>query len=178
MNDTPWEAIATSMVLAGLALGAWVWQDHVRQTQPKPVVTEPWQQITQQLPMPTALDAPSTVTTESLQAVVKANPFSPLRRLAPKSAASEAAAPVKPPTPVFAYKGRVVMGTKQRGILEDAQQKKTFFVQVGQDVAGFHVEDIAEDHVVLVNLQTKETVNVPLASKTAPEPTKPKAPSP
>ena len=171
MSDTPWDAIATALVCMVIAAGAWVWQSHVQATQPKPVATEPWQHVKEQLPMPSPLEDASAVSTDALQAVVQANPFSPLRRNVPKPAESEAnRSPSKPAAPVFSYKGRVVMGTKQRGILEDAQQKKTFFVQAGQDVAGFNVKEITEDHVVLTNLQTKEELMVGLASKIAPEP--------
>ena len=170
MNDTPWDAIVTALVSMMIASGAWVWQNHVHATQPKPIATEPWQHVKEQLPMPSPLEDASAVSTDALQAVVQANPFSPLRRNVPKSAASEASqAPSKPAAPVFSYKGRVVMGAKQRGILQDSQQKKTFFVQAGQDVAGFNVKDITEDHVVLINLQTKEELVLGLASKIAQE---------
>ena len=60
------------------------------------------------------------------------------------------------------------MGNQQRAIVEEGASHKTYFLQVGQTVAGFKVLDIGQKQVVLSNLATQEELVVSLASLTAP----------
>src|SRR3989338_9136504 len=122
------------------------------------------------VPCPLSLRIPSETTAETWQGLLRANPFSRARRhVSPPAAEAPTGTPEKPLPPQFVFKGRVSMGTKQRGILEDRRQKKTHFVQVGQDVLGFRVVEIAEDRIVLSDVKTNERVDIPLASKAAAE---------
>jgi hypothetical protein len=66
-------------------------------------------------------------------------------------------------SPKFVYKGRINVGSRQRAILEDAAARKTYFLEVGQAVAGFKVLDIAENRVVLSDPQTNQEVVVSLS---------------
>jgi hypothetical protein len=100
---------------------------------------------------------------------VKANPFSPQRRTAPPQTTSGAAgtsgaAAAKPATQLV-YKGRVSLGATQRAIVEDVTTKKTYFLQVGQEVAGYKVLDMAENEVVLSDVKTHETLQLRLTPK-------------
>ena len=168
MKDSPVEAIATAVVCMALALVAWQWQQAIRRRQPRAVVAEPWEHVKELFPTPDALEPPSATEAETLQRIVQANPFSRQRRHVAQPAEDTTETAQTPPPASFVFKGRVVMGPKQRGILEDRRQKKTVFVQAGQEVSGFQVVDIKEEEMVLLNLETKEELHVPLASKTSP----------
>ncbi|MBI4354123.1 MAG: hypothetical protein HY595_02690 [Candidatus Omnitrophica bacterium] len=164
MKDSPVESIVATIVCVTLAFMAWQWQQAIRRRQPPLVVAEHWEHVKELFPTPEALESPSATDPETLQRVVQVNPFSRQRRHVSKPA-EETAAEEKPLPVSFVFKGRVVMGAKQRGILEDRRQKKTVFVQAGQEVSGFQVVDIKEEEMVLLNLETKEELHVPLASK-------------
>lgn len=170
MKDTPVDAIVLAVVCAGTSLTAWQWQRAMQQRQPSALVSEHWEHVHELFPAPDPFRLPSDTAPEVLQGVVRANPFSRGRRHVPPppSGAAEGA-PEKPLPPQFAFKGRVVMGTKQRAVLEDRRAKKTHLVQAGQEIEGFTVVEIAEDHVVLSNHKTAEQLNIPLASKVAVE---------
>ncbi len=161
--------MVTAVVFVALSLVAWNWQQTMRARQPPSVVAERWEHVQELFPTPEPLKPPSETDPETLQKALQANPFSRQRRHVPKPAEEAGATPQQPLPPQFVFKGRVVMGTKQRGILEDRQQKKTFFVQAGQEVVGFQVVEITEDQVVLLKLDTKEEVRLPLASKATTE---------
>jgi hypothetical protein len=60
------------------------------------------------------------------------------------------------------------MGTKQRAVLQDVTSQKTYFLQLGQEVAGFKVLDIAENRVLLSDPHTQEEVVVPITTKPSP----------
>lgn len=168
MKDTPVESMVLAGVLAGVSLAAWQWQRTLHARQPSSVLTERWEHVRELFPPPEPFRIPSETTAETWQGLLRANPFSRARRHVPPAAAeAPTGAPEEPLPPQFVFKGRVSMGTKQRGILEDRRQKKSHFVQVGQDVLGFRVVEIAEDHIVLSDLKTNERVDIPLASKAA-----------
>ncbi|HAM41066.1 MAG TPA: hypothetical protein DDX89_05065 [Candidatus Omnitrophica bacterium] len=170
MKDAPVESIVLAVVCAGVSLAAWQWQRALHARQPSAVVTERWEHVRELFPPPEPLRIPSETTAETWQGLLRANPFSRARRhVSPPAAEAPTGTPEKPLPPQFVFKGRVSMGTKQRGILEDRRQKKTHFVQVGQDVLGFRVVEIAEDRIVLSDVKTNERVDIPLASKAAAE---------
>ena len=167
-RETPVEAIVAAVILMGLSSAAWSWRQAIRHHQSPAVETERWEHVRKLFPEPQPLEMPSETGAETLQSVVHANPFSRLRRHLTKEASETAGSstPTEPVPPQFVFKGRMVMGTKERGILEDRQQKKTYFVQTGQEVAGFSVVAIAEDQIVLSNRKTNEELRIPLTSKT------------
>jgi hypothetical protein len=170
MKDSPVDSIVLAVVCGGASIAAWQWQHITQQRQPPAVASEHWEHVRDLFPAPEAFRLPSETAPEALQGVVRANPFSRGRRHVPQPATgTPAGAPEKPLPPQFAFKGRVVMGSKQRGVLEDRRKKKTHLVQVGQEIEGFTVVEIAEDHVVLSNAETAEQLNIPLASKVAAE---------
>lgn len=170
MKNSPVESIVLAGVLAGVSLAAWQWQRTLPARQPSTAVTERWEHVRELFPPPEPVRIPSETASETWQGLLRANPFSRARRHVPPPAAeASAGAPKEPLPPQFVFKGRVAMGTKERGILEDRQQKKTHFVQVGQDVLGFRVVEIGEDRIVLSDVKTNERVDVPLASKAAAE---------
>lgn len=129
--------------------------------------------------MPQTAVPRSPVTSNTLEAVVLANPFSSKRRAAPvPSDSSEIPADAAPgtpdakPQPTFVYKGRIALGDRSRAIVEDRTTQKTYFVEVGQEVAGFKVLDMTENRVVLSDLQTRQEVVVSLTSSSPPAPRK------
>ena len=179
MKDTPVDSIVLAVVFTGVSLAAWQWQHTLHQRQPSTVVTEHWEQVRELFPAPEPFRIPSDTAPETLQGIVRANPFSRERRhIPPPTTEASVNKPAEPLPPQFVFKGRVVMGTKQRGILEDRQHNKTYFVQVGQEVVGLTVVEIAEDHIVLSDVKTNEQVSISLASKTASESGPPGKPKP
>ena len=122
--------------------------------------------------MPPELTDAQKVSPEIFEAIISANPFSPVRRIATPSGESRPgegpAELTAPPKPQFAYKGLIKLGNRQRAILEETTTHKTHFLEVGQEVAGFKVLDIAENRVVLSDPQTKEELVVSVASKASP----------
>ena len=128
--------------------------------------------IKEDYPIISEVPALSTLPPETAEAVVRANPFSPQRRLKPPSSGggegAEPGEPTAPPKPKFLFKGRIDLGKRQRAIVEEASTHKTYFLELGQEVAGFKVLDIAENRVVLSDLQTHEEVIVSIAVPVAP----------
>lgn len=168
MKDLPWETLVVAGVLAPALVGVWGWQQGLQRQLSASTATEPWQQVRERYPMPAPFKPSPELSEAFLRSVVRANPFSPTRRQAAQDAggeAGEASAPSAPPPPQFIFKGRIVMGTKQRAVLEDAASKKTFFLQVGQEVAGFKVLDITENQVVLSNPNSQEPLRISLTQK-------------
>lgn len=166
----PWDTIALAILLACVAAGTWQWQHRVRASRKAPALTEPWKHVREQFPLPASGDEMMTAPELNLEALLKANPFSAKRREEPSKPAAGGAqggkADAKAP-PKFVYKGRVTMGTKQRAVIEDLTTKKTHFLQVGQEVAGFRVLDIGETQVVLSNPNSPEPVTLSLTPKAA-----------
>jgi len=165
-------AVSLAM-LAGLLVGgaAW-WRIRVLRAPSTEVTEESWHHV--QDMYPTVQDAADGVTlsTELIKEVVRANPFTPERRLVPPPERTETAGGVvgsgPAPGPMFAYKGRVNLGARQRAIIEHLATHKTYFLEVGQEVAGFKLLDIQESQVVLSEPQTHEAVAVTLTSAALP----------
>lgn len=158
--------------LAAVAAAAWWWQAAAGQSQPPAPVAMPWRHVEEQYPMPTEVGDAQPLSPDVLTAIMAANPFSSVRRLKPPTDASTsegtAASSTTPPAPKFVFKGLIRFGNRQRAILEDLTIHKTHFLEVGQEVAGFKVLDIAENRVVLSDPQTKEELVVSIASKASP----------
>ena len=163
-----------AVCVALIAAGAWRWQVGVfRSVRSDPhLKADAWEHVKTQYPMPLEPSPPPALSTELFEAVVNANPFSPQRGTAGHPAAPEAGGAgggaAAPASPKFVYKGRINVGSHQRAILEDTAAHKTYFLEVGQAVAGFKVLDIAEKQVVLSDPQAQQELVVPLASKSGP----------
>jgi len=131
----------------------------------------PWTHVQEQYPIPSEPEEAQKLSPEAFEAIRAANPFSSARRLKPPTDSSSeggASATVAAPAPQFVYKGLIKFGNRQRAILEDLTTHKTHFLEVGQEVAGFKVLDIAENRVVLSDPKTKEELVVSIASKASP----------
>jgi hypothetical protein len=168
-------ALGSALIPVGLAVvaaAAWWWQDAAGKSPPPAPAAMPWKHVEQQYPMPAELDQAPPLPPDVLAAIMAANPFSQARRLKPPAdtATPEGgpATPTKPAAPQFVFKGLIQFGNRQRAILEDQTTRKTHFLEVGQEVAGFKVLDIAENRVVLSDPQTKEELVVSIASKASP----------
>lgn len=109
---------------------------------------------------------------EALQRTEDFTAYTPLLEHDPfvriQTAPSEqGAAPAPLETPVasqLAFRGRVVLGTRQVAVIEVESSHETFFVGIGQDVEGFKVIDIAEERVVL-SKSPEEQVTLRLAEE-------------
>ena len=169
MSKAPWDAMGMAVVAVGIAVGAWHWRSHAVRIAHPPSTEEPWQQVRERYPTPSASDeAAAEVPDALLQGIVKANPFSPERHRAnqpPEEATPDAKTEPAVVPPKFVYKGHLVMGAKQRAIVEDVNTKKTHFLQVGQEVAGFKVLDITEQQVILSDPQSSEPITLTLTPK-------------
>ena len=168
-------SVVLTVLLAMMALGAWWWQTSILDMKRIEVRGEPWQRVKEAYPMPQESPAPPTLSTETVDALLQANPFSPQRRPLPAHGSegehpggTEGASSEVPPIPHFVYKGRIDVGKRQRAIVEDTTTHKTYFLEEGQEVAGFKVLDIAENRVVLSNLRTGEEVVASLSSGAKP----------
>jgi len=167
--------LGSSLIPVGLAVvaaAAWWWQAAVAQSQQPAPAAMPWKHVEEQYPMPAELSDAHKLSAEVFAAIMAANPFSSVRRLKPPTDASTPEggplASTAPPAPQFVFKGLIKFGNRQRAILEDVTTRKTHFLEVGQEVAGFKVLDIAENRVVLSDPQTKEELVVSIASKASP----------
>ncbi len=168
-------ASVLAVCLAVIAAGVWQWQYRVfRAARAQEHLTmEAWEQVKTQHPLPAEPSLTPAISAELFDAVVGANPFS-LQRRAPTDAAG-APEPLgpggrtgEPPAPKWIYKGRINVGSSQRAIVEDTTAHKTYFLEVGQEVAGFKVLDITEKQVVLSDLESQQELIVSLASKSGP----------
>ena len=177
MTGTPRASAAAPAAVLCLALAtaaSWQWQQQVARSARAQdrLNMDPWEQVKSQYALPADPGASPVISAELFEAVVSANPFSPQRRtLAAGAAGPEAGTPghaAEPPAPTFAFKGRINMGGHTRAIVENLAGHKTYFLEVGQEVAGFKVLDIAETQVVLSDPQSHEEVVLSLASKSGP----------
>lgn len=151
-------------------MGIGVWYAGLARAKHAELPPESWDLVKQQYPMPKEEPTPEGLSSAMVNAMVQANPFSSQRRVAsmPIGAGPSMASPsgeLASTKPVFVYKGRVTMGQQARAILEDASIKKTYFLQVGQEVAGFKVLDITESQVVLSTPQSAEPLIITLTPK-------------
>lgn len=165
-----WAAVSALLVAAAL-VGAWRLSIKPGGNQTLPA--EAWQSVKDAYPLPPQQPSDIAVPTETFTSVLEANPFSRQRRQAITQSdqapgADAGGQPAAPPAPKFVYKGRMQLGSRQRAILEDTAVKKTYFLEVGQEVADFKVLDIDEKRVLLSEPQTHEEVAVPLASTAGP----------
>ncbi len=156
-----------------LMLGAvWVWRGSVFRAQRMEVRSESWERLKEDYPIPEAGGARAQLSAEALDGTIQANPFSSERRLKPPppdaGGAGEEGGVALPPASKFVYKGQIKLGARVRAIVEDLSAKKTFFLEVGQEVAGCKVLDIAENRVLLSDLKTNEEIVVSLTSATNP----------
>ena len=159
-----------AVTLALIVAVAWRWQAAVFHAPRDEIKSESWDHVKKEYPMPREAADPPQLAPELVESVVRANPFSPTRQLTPLAggrSGGSGGATTKPPPLQFRYKGRINLG-KQRAIVEETTTHKTYFLEVGQEVAGFKVLDIAENRVVLSDGQTKQEVVVSLTSQEAP----------
>ncbi len=164
-------SIATAAALLGLAAVSWWWHATVvRAIRPvNDAKPQGWEHVKDDYPMPADPTATEPATTLA-QEVVDANPFSAQRHIPPPSATASAGTgePQAAPDPVLVYKGHLNLGNRQRAIVEDTASRKTYFLEVGQEVAGFKVLDITETQVIVSNLQTREELALSLSAKKSP----------
>ena len=167
-------ALGAWVVLPGFLLvlvgAAWWWRAQVFQSTAPQVKDEPLDLVHEAYPIPPTPQSPE-YSSDALQAILSANPFSPQRRQAPpaaEQAVGGGAAAAKPPAPVFRFKGRINLGKRQRAIVEEIETHKTYFLEVGQEVAGFKVLDIAENRVVLSDPNTTSEVVITLTATEGP----------
>ena len=165
-------SVPLTVVLAALAVGAWWWRAAVLQRQPTGLERDPWEHVRARYPHLEEDTAAASLSAEVFDAVVRANPFSSKRRAVPPPEASgeegSEVAASEPGKPQFSYKGRIALGSRQRAIVEDLSAKKTHFLEVGQEVAGFKVLDIEESRVLLSDLRTNEEVVLPIVTSSSP----------
>jgi hypothetical protein len=163
---SPAPTICLALGLAAATAGVGWWQQRVRRAPVEGIASDPWEQVKAQYPLSDQEADIPRLTPEAMEAVVAANPFSPKRRFVPTPEGGDppegGAEPL--PEPVFTYKGRINMGKRQRAVVEDTATKKTYFLEVGQEVAGFKVLDISESQVLLSDLATSEQLAVSLTS--------------
>ena len=159
-NRSSASALACAIFTVALAIGGWWWRSQVMTSEAVEVPEQPWEPVRDRFPLPAAETEPLGTTGEALQQFIEANPFSPTRRYVPPPDAAEPKEPQEAQKPQFVYKGRIQLGTRQRAILEDLTVRKTHFLEVGQQVAGYKVLDISENQVLLSDLQTDEEVAV------------------
>lgn len=160
----PWDAWALAAILAVAAGGLWAWDHALMRRAAAGAAEASASDVRERFPMPAPFHPPEEEASVLLRAAASARPFSSQRGQPPPPPASlpgglTAYIPA-PTTPVFIYKGVVVMGAIHRAILEEAASKKTYFLQVGQEVAGFKVLDIDESRVILSHPNTQEEIAV------------------
>ncbi|MDP3703690.1 MAG: hypothetical protein Q8R78_04825, partial [Candidatus Omnitrophota bacterium] len=138
------EATRSSVWLTGclavLAAAAWWWRFSVFHAEHSQPAASPWKHVQEQYPLPTELAGEAQPSPELFDAILIANPFSPDRRSVPVSGApssERSLASAAAPAPQFVYKGLVKLGNRQRAIVEETTARKTHFLEVGQEVAGF-----------------------------------------
>ena len=154
---SPTGSIGCALLLAAVTASLWWWHARVWQSPHPELIREPSERVKREHPMPQDPPHPPTTSSETLDAIVRANIFSSQRRLAPPPShpdqgnGGESAA--VPPAPQFVYKGRINLGERRRAIVEDTTIHKTYFLEVGQEVTGFKVLDISENQVVLSDPQ-------------------------
>ena len=162
-------AVVLACCLAGVVAGAWYWRGGVFNAPRVEVMEDAWDHVPDEYPLLASEPQLPAADPDLAGRIVSSNPFSPDRRpvamLDPDdTAGSGEAEEVVPPSPQFTYKGQVHLGTRQRAIVEDTVAGKTYFLEVGQEVAEFKVLDIGENQVVLSNIQSSEDIVVSLAT--------------
>ncbi|MBI2104252.1 MAG: hypothetical protein HYT90_01550 [Candidatus Omnitrophica bacterium] len=163
---------------AGLAMAAFAivqWRATAVGTERVELAGEPWDRVREEFPI---VSEPSEGIPEAdpawLDAVLNANPFSPQRRPvgaeeAEPAAGSAGGAAGAPITPQFLYKGHVNLGKRQRAVVEETTTGKTYFLEVGQEVAGFKVLDMSPAQVVLSDIKTAQQIIIKLKAEAEPQ---------
>ena len=160
-----WDVVIGAIVASLLTAMAAVWQHRMTRRMGPSSETESWQQVRERFPMPAETTTAPPFAEGLPDMIVQANPFSSDRR-PPASPASSTTTQAAAPVPArFAYKGRIMMSGTPRAIMEDVAKKKTHFVQVGQELQGYRVEEIQERAVIVSDLATQESRVIPLATK-------------
>lgn len=165
---------AAAIGLVVVAAVTWQWRATVFRTERAALERESWAGIQEEFPLPAeARPSITGLPPAAVDATAAANPFSPQRRKVPAATGggetgSESPGTTNPAQPQFTYKGRILVGPRQRAVVEDLTSRKTHFLEVGQEVAGFKVLDIAESQVLLSDPRTGSevvlTLNKPAAS--------------
>ena len=171
------QAVAVAVVSAAISAVTWAWCARVFQAKSAEVKEDAWEHVKDEYPLPAETSLLPVFSSEMATAVVEAHPFSPQRRAMPSP--TEGQGPLEAAVaaePKFVYKGQINMGQRPRAIVEETGSRKTYFLEVGQEVAGFKVLDIAENRVVLSHLQTQEEMVVSLKPSSAQEPKKSQEP--
>ncbi len=162
---------AAGLLFLVMIAAAW-WRFSLVRTRSDALPREAWERVKERYPLPMDAAPAEALTPETAASLVEANPFSPQRRNVPppsdQSSGGNASIAQAPPAPKFAYKGRVHLGARQRAVIEETTGGKTYFLEVGQEVAGFKVLDIDEKRVLLSDPQTHEEVAVSLTSAASP----------
>ena len=160
----PAPVVSGALLLAALGTG-W-WRAQVFHT-PHPQPPRPsWEHVHAAYPLPQPVSLSLTLSSEMVDAIMDANPFSPQRRVDParKGQSETAGSATEIPKPKFIYKGRIQFGQRQRAIVEEVTTHKTHFLEVGQEVTGFKVLDISENQVLLSDPAANEPLALPLSS--------------
>lgn len=162
---------AALTLLTGAIAAAW-WRVSVSRATADALPRETWERVKEAYPLPTEEPLIKGRTSERAATLIDVNPFSPLRGQAAFAVGQPGQGAVLSATaaaePRFAYKGRVQLGARRRAVVEEMTAGKTYFLEVGQAVAGFKVLDIDEKRVLLSDPQTHEEVAVPLIPARAP----------
>ena len=163
---SPRTSVGLAVTLAAVAFGTWWWQNRIFHLRRDDAATsDSWAHVQHDYPMVQGVPDVPALSAEVVEGVVRANPFSSKRWVAPPTAGGgpeHGGAAVEPAKPIFVYKGRIQLGQRQRAIMEETASRKTYFLEVGQEVAGCKVLDISENRVVLSDLQTNKEVVVSL----------------
>jgi len=156
-------SVALAVALAVVAAATVRWRSRAVHIPRLGGMGEPWEHIKDDYPLLAEPSEPPELSATVFDAVLHANPFSPTRR--PVDAAdgenqplAEGPAASAPITPEFLYKGHIDLGKRQRAIVEETTTGKTYFLEVGQEVAGFKVLDISQTSVVLSDLKTAQQI--------------------
>jgi hypothetical protein len=156
------------VTLLTLSVAGWWWKASVEAQANRQTLGESWQQVKEAYPLPETDLSASRLSAEQIEAILQANPFSPLRRALPArgsdASQDDGSASASAIEPRFVYKGRIDLGGRSRAIVEETTSRKTHFLEVGQELAGFKVLDIAENRVVLSNLRTDEQIIITIAA--------------
>ena len=164
-------SLVIALSLAVATIGVWRWRASVFRGPHAAVASESLGQLKDIYPLPSESQDVLVFSDDVVDAVLHASPFSSQRRAVPtdvgnlQQSGGAGVGPVISGPPQFIYKGRIHLGKRQRAVIEETTSKKTYFLEVGQEVAGFKVLDIQENQVVLSDPQTSKEVVVFLASK-------------
>ncbi|MBI3330875.1 MAG: hypothetical protein HYZ96_02035 [Candidatus Omnitrophica bacterium] len=159
-------ALAVGLALAAVAVVRW--RAAAVRTERVELAGESWDRVKEEFPI---LEEPSESAPEPkpawVDAVLHANPFSPQRRPvgaeeAEPPAGGSGASAGAPLAPQFLYKGHINLGQRQRAVVEETTTGKTYFLEVGQEVAGFKVLDISQTQVVLSDVKTAQQIVIML----------------